>query len=78
MRKLCNLRKVTMEHLFGTAKENYGFRYTQMIGEARLEMKAGITFAYINLKKLTKMKQKLGLLKESSNLLLLKYREYSL
>ena len=37
-----------MEHLFGTAKENYGFRYTQMSGEARLEMKAGITFAYIN------------------------------
>ena len=56
MRKLCNLRKVTMEHLFGTAKENYGFRYTQMSGEARIEMKAGITFACINLKRLTKMK----------------------
>ena len=54
--ELCNLRKVTMEHLFGTAKENYGFRYTQMSGEARIEMKAGITFACINLKRLTKMK----------------------
>ncbi|WP_418630884.1 hypothetical protein, partial [Waltera sp.] len=37
------------------AKENHGFRYTQMIGKARMEMKVGLTFACMNLKKLAKM-----------------------
>ena len=32
--------KETVERLFGTAKENHGFRYTQMIGKARMEMKS--------------------------------------
>ena len=45
-------RKETIERLFGTAKENHGFRYTQMKGKARMEMKAGLTFACMNLKKL--------------------------
>ena len=40
----------TVERLFGTAKENHGFRYTQMIGKARMEMKVGLTFACMNLK----------------------------
>ena len=48
-------RKETVERLFGTAKENHGFRYTQMIGKARMEMKVGLTFACMNLKKLAKM-----------------------
>ena len=45
-------RKETIERLFGTAKENHGFRYTQMKGKARMEMKVGLTFACMNLKKL--------------------------
>ena len=64
MKELYALRKETIERLFGTAKENHGFRYTQMIGKARMEMKAGLTFACMNLKKLAKMKQKFGLFEE--------------
>lgn len=52
------LRKETIERIFGTAKEQHGFRYTQYIGKARMEMKAGLTFACMNLKKLAKMMAK--------------------
>ena len=55
MKDLYNQRKQTIERLFGTAKENHGFRYTQMFGKARMEMKAGLTFACLNLKKLAKL-----------------------
>ena len=48
-------RKETIERLFGTAKEHHGFRYTQLIGKARMEMKVGLTFACLNLKKLAKI-----------------------
>ena len=48
-------RKETIERLFGTAKEQHGFRYTQYIGKARMEMEAGLTFACMNLKKLAKI-----------------------
>ncbi|MTQ85223.1 IS1182 family transposase, partial [[Ruminococcus] torques] len=48
-------RKETIERLFGTAKEQHRFRYTQYIGKARMEMKAGLTFACMNLKKLAKI-----------------------
>lgn len=47
-------RKETIERLFGTAKEQHGFRYTQYIGKARMEMKVGLTFACMNLKNLLK------------------------
>lgn len=53
-------RKETIERLFRTAKENHGFRYTQMFGKAQMEIKVGITFACMNLKKLAKMKQEQG------------------
>ena len=43
--------------IFGTAKENHGFRYTQMYGKARMKMKVALTFACMNLKKLAKMQQ---------------------
>ena len=56
MRELYSMRKETIERIFGTAKENHGFRYTQMYGNARMKMKAGLTFACINLKKLAKIK----------------------
>ena len=49
------LRKETIERIFGTAKEQHGFRYTQYIGKARMEMKAGLTFACMNLKKLARL-----------------------
>lgn len=62
MRDLYSHRKETIERLFGTAKENHGFRYTQMYGRARMEMKVGLTFACMNLKKPAKMKQRMGLL----------------
>ena len=64
MKDLYAQRKETIERLFGTAKENHGFRYTQMYGKARMEMKVGLTFACMNLKKLAKIKAKWGLLEE--------------
>ena len=63
-KQLYELRKETIERIFGTAKENHGFRYTQMYGKARMEMKVGLTYLCMNLKKLAKMKQKLGVLNE--------------
>ena len=48
-------RKETIERIFGTAKEQHGFRYTQYMGKARMEMKTGLTFACMNLKKLAKI-----------------------
>lgn len=62
MGELYKKRKETIERLFGTAKENHGFRYTQMYGKARMELKAGLTFACLNLKKfvgILKRKRKL-------------------
>lgn len=64
MKQLYELRKETIERIFGTAKENHGFRYTQMYGKARMEMKVGLTYLCMNLKKLAKMKQMLGVLED--------------
>ena len=78
MKEVYALRKETVERLFGTAKENHGFRYTQMIGKARMEMKVGLTFACMNLKKLAKMiarREKRGV---SKCLLWLKYTLFTL
>lgn len=63
MKEIYTLRKETIERIFGTAKENHGFRYTHMIGKARMNMKVGLTFAYLNLKKLAKMleRKRLGI-----------------
>ena len=57
-RQIYQLRKETIERIFGTAKEQHGFRYTQYVGKARMEMKAGLTFACMNLKKLAKILKK--------------------
>ena len=59
-RQIYQLRKETIERIFGTAKEQHGFRYTQYVGKARMEMKAGFTFACMNLKKLAKILEKRG------------------
>ena len=55
-------RKETIERIFGTAKEHHGFRYTQYRGKARMEMKAGLTFACMNLKKPVRILAKKGIL----------------
>lgn len=57
---LYDKRKETIERLFGTAKEHHGFRYTNMIGAAKMRMKVGLTFACLNLKKLAKILDKKG------------------
>ena len=57
MKDLYSHRKETIERIFGTAKENHGFRYTQMYGKARMRMKVALTFACMNLKKLAKIQQ---------------------
>ncbi len=54
-KELYEKRKETIERLFGTAKEFYGLRYTNMIGKARMQMKVGLTFACMNLKKLARI-----------------------
>ena len=61
MKDLYSHRKETIERIFGTAKENHGFRYTQMYGKARMKMKVALTFACMNLKKLAKCKKEWGL-----------------
>ena len=61
MKELYGQRKETIERLFGTAKEAHGFRYTNMNGKARMNMKVGLTFACMNLKKLANMMDKMGL-----------------
>lgn len=76
MSDLYKLRKETIERIFGTAKENHGFRYTQMFGKARMEMKVGLTFACMNLKKLAKMKQRMGVLETGMPRLFLKIWNY--
>ena len=73
MKEVYARRKETVERLFGTAKENHGFRYTQMIGKARMEMKVGLTFACMNLKKLAKMIGRKGKRRTQKGLLLIKY-----
>ena len=62
MREVYSRRKETIERIFGTAKENHGFRYTQMYGKARMEMKVALTFACMNLKKLAMIKKEWGLM----------------
>ena len=51
-------RKECIERLFGTAKEYHGMRYTRMIGKARMQMKVGLTYACMNIKKLVGMLQR--------------------
>ena len=60
MKQLYQQRKQTIERIFGTAKENHGFRYTQQYGKARMEMKVGLTYACINLKKLARILKRKG------------------
>lgn len=62
-RALYEKRKETIERIFGSAKENHSMRYTQYIGKARMQMKVGLTFACMNMKKLAMMLERTGRLK---------------
>ncbi|MCQ2554409.1 MAG: IS1182 family transposase [Clostridia bacterium] len=55
MKEIYDNRKQTIERIFGTAKENHGMRYTQMVGKEKMSMKVGLTFACMNMKKLVKI-----------------------
>lgn len=61
MKEVYSHRKETIERIFGTAKENHGFRYTQMYGKERMTLKVALTYAAMNLKKLAMMKEEWGL-----------------
>ena len=54
----------------------HGLRYTNMVGKARMEMKVGLTYLCMNLKKLAKMKERYGLLKPLRNLFPVYYQNY--
>ena len=73
MKELYQQRKQTIERLFGTAKENHGFRYTQQYGKARMEMKVGLTYACMNLKKLARILKRRGWLPEASTSFFLRF-----
>lgn len=77
MKAIYDKRKETIERIFGDAKENHGLRYTHYVGKARMEMKVGLTFACINLKKLAKIKKRLGLLAPVKGLLLSYFKYFS-
>lgn len=70
-------RKETIERLFGTAKENHGFRYTHMVGKAQMEYKVGLTFSCMNLKKLATMLARTGTLKTYFSKLRIKNRVFT-
>ena len=54
-KSIYDLRKETIERVFGVAKENHSMRYTQQIGKEKMVMKIGLTFACLNMKKLAKI-----------------------
>ena len=58
IKDLYKYRKETIERIFGLAKELHGFRYTQQFGKAQMEVKAALTYACMNLKKLAKRRWK--------------------
>ena len=53
-RAIYDLRKETIERVFGDAKEKHGMRYTQLRGLLKVKMQAALTFACMNLKKLAR------------------------
>lgn len=55
-----DLRKETIERVFGDAKEKHGMRYTQLRGLHKVKMQAALTFACMNLKKLANWMQRKG------------------
>lgn len=60
-RELYSSRSETIERVFADAKEKHGMRYTRLTGLSKVRTQVLMTFACMNLKKLTKFKEKLGL-----------------
>jgi len=60
-KEIYDLRKETIERVFGDAKEKHGMRYTQLRGLLKVKMQAALTFACMNLKKLANWKCRGGL-----------------
>ncbi len=60
MRELYGRRKETIEAYFGTAKEHYAMRYTQLVGKNKMNMKVGLTFTCMNMKKLVNILSRWG------------------
>ena len=75
IREYYKLRKETIERDFALAKELHGFRYTQEYGKARMEWKAALTYACMNLKKLARKRWKEGR-KDLVSPLILTFRHY--
>lgn len=61
-KELYNSRSETIERVFADAKEKHGMRFTRLTGLKKVTMQVLMTFTCMNLKKLIKMKEKLGLL----------------
>ena len=61
-RDIYKLRSETIERVFADAKEKHGMRYTQLRGLEKVKMQVMLTFACMNLKKLSSWKKKNGLL----------------
>lgn len=76
MKEWYDKRKECIERIFGTAKEFHGMRYTRYNGKALLEMKVGLTYACMNLKKLAKMKKRQGLLSPNGTDFLTSFFKY--
>jgi hypothetical protein len=61
-KELYATRGQTIERVFADAKEKHGMRYTRLNGLAKVKAQVLMTFSCMNLKKLIKGKEKLGLL----------------
>ena len=61
-RDIYKMRSQTIERVFADAKEKHAMRYTQLRGLQKVTMQVTLTFACMNLKKLTTWKRRKGLL----------------
>ena len=62
LRDIYYMRKETIERIFADGKENHNLRYTQMRGLAKVKMQLTLTFACMNLLKITRFKKRQGML----------------
>ena len=65
-KEIYTLRSQTIERVFADAKEKHGMRYTLVRGLEKQRLKALLTFACMNLKKLASWKKKNGLLPDAA------------
>jgi hypothetical protein len=60
---LYETRGQTIERIFADAKEKHGMRYTRLKGLNKVKTQVVMTFAVMNLKKLTKLKEMFGFIR---------------